>query len=199
MLNDSNELVSQPLKTAMQQTVEMLSAELIGTSLSRLGRFDSLASDTSQSLQLMKSIKDAGSQGLSSSSLFEASSAKGTGDPIGRASILDGLLLSPIIKGLIGLFRGSPEAPVVGPSKYLFPSNAVTSVGAEVQSDGSAALATYDGTGGVKRVQSSNPTINIRVDALDARSIIDRSDDIAAAVRQAVLSNSSLNDTLGEI
>lgn len=199
MLNDSNDLVSQPLKTAMRQTVEMLSAELTGASLSKLGRLDSLASNAADSFRLIGGLQGAGSQAVGGFTNLEATGAKGTGNALEKASILDGLLLSPIIKGLIGLFRGSPEAPVVGPSKYLFPSNAATNVGAALNSDGSAALANYDGTGGIKRVPAASPTINIRVEALDSRSIIDRSDDIAAAVRQAVLSNSSLNDTLGDI
>ena len=37
------------------------------------------------------------------------------------------------------------------------------------------------------------------INALDARSILDRSDDIAAALRQAMLSNHEINDNLSEL
>jgi hypothetical protein len=43
------------------------------------------------------------------------------------------------------------------------------------------------------------PPIQITVQAMDSRSFLDHSDDIARAVREAMLHSHSLNDVVGEL
>jgi hypothetical protein len=43
------------------------------------------------------------------------------------------------------------------------------------------------------------PQITVNVQAMDARSFLDRSNDIAAAVREAMLNMSSINDVVSEL
>jgi hypothetical protein len=45
----------------------------------------------------------------------------------------------------------------------------------------------------------SLPQVTIQIQALDSRSILDRSDDIARAVREAMLHSHSVNDVIGEV
>ena len=45
----------------------------------------------------------------------------------------------------------------------------------------------------------SAPQITVNVQAMDARSFLDRSSDIAAAVREAMLNLSSINDVVNEL
>lgn len=199
MLNDSNEMVLQSLQDAMRYAAQQLSKEIVRESLSSPIQLEQLVSVASNPLQPLSAIQRAGSQDSGSATKPQLSNDKGLGAQLEKASIFDGFLFSPIIRGLIGLIRGTPDVPPSSPEKYVYPLGSVSTVGAEVQGDGAAIFNGYDGQGVSRRVSPINPTININVDALDARSIMDRSDDIAAAIRQAVLSNSSLNDSLGEI
>jgi hypothetical protein len=41
--------------------------------------------------------------------------------------------------------------------------------------------------------------VTVNIQAMDARSFLDRSTDIAAAVREAILNSSSLNDVVTEL
>jgi hypothetical protein len=43
------------------------------------------------------------------------------------------------------------------------------------------------------------PQITVNVQAMDARSFLDRSGDIAAAVREAMLNLNSINDVVNEL
>jgi hypothetical protein len=199
MLSDSNETLSQKLEEAMRNATQQLSKELIRESLLSSLNWEPLTSFTGDSLQSINVLQSSGSQGVANAAMPAMSVAKGSDVPVEKASILDGFLISPILKGLIGLFRGAPEALPVNPPKYMYPFDSRSTVGAEVQADGSAIVTSYDGIGVSQRSSQASSTVNIKVDALDARSIMDRSDDIAAAIRQAVLSNSALNDSLGEI
>ncbi|HYP14614.1 MAG TPA: hypothetical protein VEQ63_11875 [Bryobacteraceae bacterium] len=47
--------------------------------------------------------------------------------------------------------------------------------------------------------QPAAPTIQVNINALDSRSFLDRSDDIARAVRDAMLHSHSLNDVVSEL
>jgi hypothetical protein len=54
------------------------------------------------------------------------------------------------------------------------------------------------GGNGLPRAQTTS-NVTVQVNAMDSRSFLDRSGDIAAAVRQAILSNHSINDVLSEL
>jgi hypothetical protein len=46
---------------------------------------------------------------------------------------------------------------------------------------------------------ASAPQVNVTVQAMDARSFLDRSSDIAAAVRDAMLNLNSINDVVNDL
>ena len=131
-----------------------------------------------------------------------------------------GLGLAPLIGGLMNLFGGvggsSAPPPLV---KYEMPR----SINFEAADTGPGIVdSDYDQMGMARLyteapdgfIASSNapaipaggpgnstaaPQITVNVQAMDARSFLDRSSDIAEAVRQAMLNLSSLNDVVNEI
>ena len=52
---------------------------------------------------------------------------------------------------------------------------------------------------GYLRATSPAPQITVNVQAMDARSFLDRSSDIAAAVRDAMLNLNSINDVVNDL
>ena len=67
-------------------------------------------------------------------------------------------------------------------------------------SDGSARESESGGSlAGEGRPPAIAPQININVQAMDTRSFLDHSDEIAAAVKQAMLHSHGINDVLGEL
>ncbi len=132
-----------------------------------------------------------------------------------------GFGLAPMISGLIGLFGGS-DTPAPAPLiKYALPA-AVNYQAAETTSgvsgldyDQSGMPRTYrEGASSVAQTTSrtaSNsatasgdstrpaPQITVNVQAMDARSFMDRSNEIALAVRDAMLNMNAINDVVNEL
>jgi hypothetical protein len=55
------------------------------------------------------------------------------------------------------------------------------------------------GADDLSRPQSAYPTnVTVQIQALDSRSILDRADDIAKALREAMLHSHSVNDVIHE-
>ncbi|HEY7338472.1 MAG TPA: hypothetical protein VH639_26535 [Bryobacteraceae bacterium] len=106
--------------------------------------------------------------------------------------------LSPLITGLMSLFGGGGSSQPTELTKFSLPPsisvNAGVSEGAPTQAFGVDYAA-----GGQARPAASTapaPQITVQVQALDSQSFMDRSQDIAMAVRQAMLESSVLNDVV---
>jgi hypothetical protein len=131
-----------------------------------------------------------------------STSSTSTGDSLGGTvlnSISSGLGLSPLISGILSLFGGgdnsSAPAPLV---KFALPSSVNVNAGVSAASDGTA-FGVDSAQGPVSRpVTASVPQVTIQVSAMDSRSFLDHSNDIALAVRQAMLESSVLNDVVRE-
>ncbi len=152
-------------------------------------------------------LSDKGSAGSSS-----------TIETIASTVLKSGLGLIPLVGGLLGLFGGRDSetpAPLVkyalppalqfqgaqsewglGNSDYdqmgmprLYPADAPSSSG----SAGDYGASVAGGSG------APAPQITVNVNAMDARSFLDRSSDIAAAVRDAMLNLNSINDVVNEL
>ena len=114
--------------------------------------------------------------------------------------------LSPFIGGVLGLFGGGTGSGggASVPAPFLMPSsvgvNAGINEGAPTQpfgvdySAGGAPRASGSGSGGAGGSQ-----ITVQVQAMDSQSFLDRSDDIAQAVRQAMLTSNVLSDVIREV
>jgi len=123
-----------------------------------------------------------------------------TGESSSGGSFLSGGLLSPIISGIISLFSsGGHSAPPPIATFALPPSLTVDAVGG--QATGGQLVGADFGADGLPRAQSAPAMSNItvQVNAMDSRSFLDRSADIATAVRQAILSSHSINDAISEL
>jgi len=109
--------------------------------------------------------------------------------------------LSPLISGLIGLFGGGGNSQTTTVTPYIQPLPVNLTAGFK----GTAA----DGASGVDFGEGNQPRqtttagaqqlITVQVQAMDSESFLDRSNDIAAAVRKAMLETSALNDVIREV
>jgi len=156
-------------------------------------------------------------QAASSSAPGAAQASKGGGSTAGtivKDVLKSGFGLVSLVTTLAGLFGGddgSTPAPLV---KYALPASqdfeaAETATGfAGVDYDQAGAPRTYGpkpGPGnqpqgyGAKPNPAIAPQINVTVQAMDARSFLDRSMDIAAAVREAMLNLNSINDVVNDL
>lgn len=114
-------------------------------------------------------------------------------------NILTSLFLGPLWKGLFSLFSGGGNAQPVPLTKYAFPQDSRSDVAASLGSDGQPVGIRSDSFGLSQATPALQAPINISIQALDARSILDRSDDIASALKQALLSNHEINDSISEL
>jgi|SRR5581483_732445 len=112
-----------------------------------------------------------------------------------------GLGLSPLIWGIVGLFDGGggSPAPALLTRFALAPS---IQANAGVSESGGQVFAVDYPQGGLPRAVSTPmpapAQITVQVQAMDSRSFLDHSGDIALAVRQAMLESSVLNDVVRE-
>ena len=127
-----------------------------------------------------------------------ASVARSAGSALGG-----GLTISPLISGIAKLFgigREPQELPALTP--FALPT-AIALDGGVTQSGASPVSGVSYGQSGLPRaipaVSSANTTISVNVQAIDSRSFLDHSDDIARAVREAMLNSHPLNDVIAEI
>lgn len=145
-----------------------------------------------------------------SSSVTEMSSALG---PV--AAVLPGSLPLQVLGGWIGsLFRSGSETAAPEPEIYRQPQSISLDSGF-LSSDKAIQAIDYDQTGTPRLVTSSSrpaanapdalrpsvaaaPSIVINVQAMDSRSFLDHSGDIALAVREALLNSHPLGDYLVE-
>ena len=126
-----------------------------------------------------------------------------TASSIGMDILKSGLGLVPLVSGLFGLFGGGGSDAPPPLVKYALPAS-IQFQGAEngpgiVQADyGQEGLARSfpQGQAGGPTTQSS---VNVTVHAMDAQSFLDRSSDIAAAVRDAMLNLNSINDVVNDL
>ena len=114
-----------------------------------------------------------------------------------------GLLLSPLISGVLKLFGGggggeSEPSPLL---KFALPPAVNLNAGVSRTAPGEV-FGVDSAQGGLPRAVTQTvaqaPQITVQVQAMDSQSFMDRSGDIARAVRQAMLESSVLNDVVRE-
>jgi hypothetical protein len=142
-------------------------------------------------------------QAVTQSTTSKASSGSSIGRTVESAasSFLGGGLssLSPLIGGLLSLFGGGGQTLAVAPP-FLLPAPVQSEAGLTASAPGQVVPVSYGGTGQPRAQSSSSPTqVTIQVNAMDSQSFLDHSDDIAMAVKQAILNSSSLNDVISDL
>ncbi len=116
-----------------------------------------------------------------------------------------GLGISPIITGIASLFGGGGDDSAPPPlTKYIPPSKVSVNAGISDAFPGQAFGIDYTEGNQARPVTASTPQqapaqITVQVQAMDSQSFLDHSNDIALAVRQAMLESSVLNDVIREV
>jgi hypothetical protein len=112
-----------------------------------------------------------------------------------------GLGLSPLISGVVRLFGGGGSKPEPPPLvKFALPDSVNVNAGVSSAFQGAFAVDAAQGNlpRPVVQPQAAAPQITVQVQAMDSRSFMDHSQDIALAVRQAMLESNVLNDVVRE-
>ncbi|MCC7500027.1 MAG: hypothetical protein IT160_20775 [Bryobacterales bacterium] len=115
-------------------------------------------------------------------------------------TVLGGL---PLVSGLLSLFGGREESAAVTPlPKFALPPAIRANTGL-FQGGEQVGAIDYDDRGIPRMLppnsnsDSAAPMVTINVQAMDSRSFLDRSDDIADAVKKALLNSHPLTDLVG--
>jgi hypothetical protein len=131
-------------------------------------------------------------------------------ESIASTVLKSGFGMVPLVGELLGLFGGGGSTPPPALVKYAMPAK-LNFEGAETTSgmtnsdyDQSGMPRAYStapasGSGATSGSGGASPQITVNVQAMDARSFLDRSSDIAAAVRDAMLNLNSINDVVNDL
>ncbi len=110
-----------------------------------------------------------------------------------------GSILSPIIGGLADLFGGGSQ-PTIATTPFQLPAPVQYEEGIGGGSPGQATPVSYGETGQPRALAApSAPQVNIQISAMDSQSFLDHSDQIATAVKQALLNSHSLGDVISDL
>ena len=125
-------------------------------------------------------------------------------------------LLSPLISGIESLFGGSstpsplpvytppPPVDITGvlqavPSSAQVSGASTSPASASTQGAATSATAGQTAAGSSTSQANSAPQITVNVNAMDSQSFMDRSTDIANAVREAMLNMHPINDVVASL
>jgi hypothetical protein len=162
----------------------------------------------SEQLQVLRAINDALMQQSAAAMAGASTGGAGSGSGSAASSVLEaigggllsgGLGLSSMISGLTSLFGGGDGAsapPVL--TRYVQPLPIHLDAGFS-DANGGSAFGVDAAQGGTPRAMTGGAApaqVTIQVQALDSQSFLDHSNDIAMAVRQAMLETTVLNDVI---
>jgi hypothetical protein len=138
-----------------------------------------------------------------------AGSRSGASEALSIATTVmeSGLGVIPLVTGLIGLFTGGGESAPAPLAKYAMPSK--INFHSADNGDGTSDM-DYDQMGAARAYHTAPastsaatpqaaPQVTVNVSAMDSRSFLDHSSDIAQAVRDAMLNLSSINDVVSNL
>jgi hypothetical protein len=192
--------VDQVLSAAAQQVGGSSASELAAEMqrlTSQLRQLQTVSQSAAESTRTNTLAVQTASQASSSGSSSSGGSVAGT-----VLSVLGtGLGLSPLISGVARLFGGgggnSAPPPLV---KFALPDSVNVNAGVSSAFNGAFAVDAAQGNlpRPVVQPQAAAPQITVQVQAMDRRSFLDHSNDIALAVRQAMLESNVLNDVVRE-
>jgi hypothetical protein len=189
------------------------SAQPIAVGVTGSGGADSTASmsQASQEIsQLESQFKQQANLIQANTQALQESTVAHTGASIGSSlgGVASGLLggglglLSPIVSGIMSLFGAGQKAaptplPLYTPPPSVQMSDTLRSATPNPTSASSASPAAGSGGGGA--AASTAPQITVNVSAMDSQSFMDRSSDIASAVREAMLNLHPINDVVASL
>jgi hypothetical protein len=101
--------------------------------------------------------------------------------------------LSPIVSGIASLFGGGSQTPAALP---IYTPPPPVSINAVVQSPTLAAPSAATQPASAPTQSNSATHVTVNINAMDSQSFLDRSNDIANAVRSAMLNMHPINDVV---
>ncbi|MGE5486601.1 MAG: hypothetical protein ACM3ZB_02125 [bacterium] len=149
------------------------------------------------------SLQQAEATALNTQALLENTVARATGATSVAGGIGKWMLgiatggVAPLISGLVKLFSGGGEKEPEPLVLYTAP-NAISYEG-EVTGARGVIWRTAGEAEPIAAPRTQPMQVTVQVQAMDSRSFLDHRDDIARAVRQAMLNSHSLNDVMGEM
>ena len=199
-MSESNNMNSNRESTSIGEVLSGMIARLEQGNNSMLGQLRDVSQSTSSNVARLGQVVSIAAPSSATSSVGKevlnafnpVNSAKGS-------NILTSLFLGPIWKGLFSLFNRDSEDKPTALTRFAAPPEVRTDLAATLGPDGRVSSTRSDAFGLSQSAPAPQAPIQISIQALDARPILDRSDDIAAALKQAMLSNHEINDNLNEI
>ena len=182
----------------------------------------SLSDTVNQISQLQGSSEAPASDSSSSSSGAGTAGGGSTAESVASTVLESGLGMVPLVVGLLGLFEGGGTAAPTF-EKYAMPERQYfegADTGGDMSDadydqmgmprtysaapDGTSTQASGTGTPGSGSSGSAAggggaTQITVNVQAMDSQSFLDHSDDIAQAVRAAMLNSNSINDVVNNL
>lgn len=122
-------------------------------------------------------------------------------ETIAKDVLESGLGMVPLVGGLLGLFGGGSSSPpplvdyqMPDPIQYE-----AADVNGQIVSGDYDQTGTARGYGGNPSGPAASQGVTVSIQAMDAQSFMDRSSDIAAAVKNAMLNLNSINDVVNDL
>ena len=137
-------------------------------------------------------------QAANTGSKSQAATSSGSDSTLVKV-LKSGLGVGPLVGSLIGLFGGGGEEEPAPFVKYAMPASVNIDA---AEREGRISVSDYDQMGMARASQpraAGSPQNTVNVQAMDARSFLDRSGDIALAVRDAMLNLNSINDVVSDL
>ena len=179
----------------------------LGTSLSQAGQ---QIAQLQQSYQQQASLIAANTQAIQSNTSAQSSHSALSTVGSAASSMLGGFgLLSPLISGIASLFHHSstpPPLPIYTPPAPVA-INATLNSAAPNATANSTTNSTTTGAATTSQAQSASASsqpmpaaqVTVNVNAMDSQSFMDRSNDIANAVREAMLNMHPINGVVASL
>ena len=160
--------------------------------------------------QLLPSLTGLGGAGASSGSLIGELLGSRQGNTKGAGGFLGSLLgansqggaggalglgLAPLLTGLLGFFGGGGKSAPPQLTLYSAPQRLQLQAGLQ----GGVVTGADSNQSGMPRANGVQPQVTLHIQAMDTQSILNRSTDIAAAVRQAMLQSHPINDIVADL
>lgn len=223
MASDNSTNITRLLDPNVFGAPTTVSQVVAGSSASRGGggggSSQSSTSQLAQQLQQLETVAQAetetvqaNTQAINQNTTQLGQGAAGTAGQVGstvESALGLGTGLSPLLTGIAGLFSGlfgGGGGQQSVPTTFLKPPSVNVNAGmneaaptqpfaVDYAAGGQPRAATAGGPG----AGSGSAQITVQVQAMDSQSFLDHSDDIAQAVRQAMLQSNVLNDVIREV
>jgi hypothetical protein len=151
--------------------------------------------------QVQASVVEQNTAAVTSNTASQSSTGGGLQSVSSAISKMNGnaMSVSPLIGGLMKLFGGGGDSKTPPPLMVYAPPEAVSFEGQVTRSTNTVNWSGSEGVTSGTPVAASAPQITVQVNAMDSQSFLDHSQEIAAAVRQAMLNSHALNDVVSDL